>query len=266
MYAIVLTFDRQIPFAQLVIRSYSKLWKSHPFIFRVPYNEVFPDSLSARSDVELIHTAKDIRSTMSNLLLGIDDDEFVFWTIDDRYPVQIRDFCGLERIVAFISENPASVDEIKLTNHGREICGREVQATFGSTQFRLQIEGKPLGFYMHHFVRAKVLRKHFLGFELPDRYTIYQVTEKLAQEKVTETILMPERSLIHFGEPCRRGKMTINALQDLRKYNIEVPNIEQGNQVLVYGDRGEVIYNWRYKLERVRLRLERKLGELWGLS
>ena len=91
MYAIILTFDRQIEFARLVIASYSKLWPTCPLVFRIPYNEQFPNDLAHRANVELIQTEKEIKATMRNLLRDLEDDEFVFWAIDDRYPVEIQD-------------------------------------------------------------------------------------------------------------------------------------------------------------------------------
>lgn len=260
MYAPILTFDRHRQFARLVIESYSRLWKSHPFIFRVPYNEEFPGSISNESDVELVRTSKDVRSTIDNLLLGIGDDEFIFWTIDDRYPVKIRNFEALDEILEFVSENPTNIDAIKLVNHGREICDTKVQKLFGNTEFRLQTRSPAIGFYMHHFVRAGVLRRYFLEFDLPDNYALSQLTEKLAQAKVSERILMPERSLIWFGEPCTRGKVTVNALYDLRKYNLNAPDIDHTNQIIVYGDRGERISILKYRFERVRQVLKRKLS------
>ena len=251
MYAIVLTFDQQIQFARLVVESYSRLWPDCSFTYRIPYNEEFPDALASRPDVELVRTKRDIRATMETLLTGIEDEEFVFWAIDDRYPVRLVDTGVLEQILAFVSQSPTDIDGVKLTNHAVKVLSDQVQV-IGETRFRLQVDF-PGGFYKHHFVRSKVLKRCFLGFDLPSDYSIRRFHEKLlAVTEWNDRVLVPERPVAYFGESCRRGRMTVNCLCDLRRHNLNAPDIACIDKIIVYGDAGRRISSWTYKLELMR--------------
>ena len=251
MYAIVLTYDKQIQFARLVLESYSRLWPDCPLTYRIPYNEKFPSALASRPDVELVRTKSDIKSTMEALLIDIEDEEFVFWAIDDRYPVKLVSPDLLEQILAFVSRSPTDIDGVKLTNHAIKVLGDQVQV-IGETRFRLQVDF-PGGFYKHHFVKSKVLKKCFLGFDLPRDYSIRMFHDKLlAVTAWNDRVLVPERPIAYFGESCRRGKMTLNCLCDLRKHKLNVPDIECNHKIIVYGDGGRGITRLRYRLELMR--------------
>ena len=273
MYAIVLTFDRQIQFAQLVIESYRALWPDYPFTFRVPYNEVYPRALIDRPEIELVHTEKDIRATMTNLLSGIEDEAFVFWAIDDRYPYWIRDTNTLEQVVAFVLHATSDIAGVKLTNHAIQAVGDQVWM-IGDERFRLQVDF-PGGFYTHHFVRSGVLKKSFLEFDLPDSYSIAQFHEKLySMSSWDDRILVPERPLVHFGESCTRGKMTRNCLYALREYDLEVPDIDYVDRSIIYDDGGRRVsgpkrsFNWVQKGcgHSVLRRIRRSKYRIFGRS
>jgi len=251
MYAIVLTFDQQIQFARLVLESYSRLWPDCSFTYRIPYNEKVPNALASRPDVELVRTKRDIKATMETLLIDIEDEEFVFWAIDDRYPVKLVGTGILEQILAFVSQSPTDIDGVKLTNHAVKVVGDQVQV-IGETRFRLQVDF-PGGFYTHHFVKSKVLKRCFLGFDLPSDYSIRQFHDKLlAVTAWNDRVLVPERPIVCFGESCSRGKMTLNCLCDLRKHNLNVPDIDCIHKIIAYGDGGRRISSLRYSLELMR--------------
>ena len=90
MNAIVLTFDNYHPIADHMMHCYGILWPSHPFVFRVPYQK-YPQWLIDKYEdrIELIKTPNDILGTMKKLLESIDDEDWIYWCMDDRYPIKL---------------------------------------------------------------------------------------------------------------------------------------------------------------------------------
>ena len=114
MKAIILTCDKYLPFADHTIYSYEKNWKSNPFIFRVPYGEIYPEEIRSKygDKVDIIQTdaakvvhecnqvdtdsdgkvkVSLIKNTVLDLIEDIADDEWIFWTMDDRYLIDINE-------------------------------------------------------------------------------------------------------------------------------------------------------------------------------
>jgi len=79
--AIVLTCDRYRVMTQHLIVQYERLWPDHPFVFHIPYQEL------GGVDSERIkyHTSPaDIKGTVLHLLANIDDEEWIYWCVDDK--------------------------------------------------------------------------------------------------------------------------------------------------------------------------------------
>ena len=116
MKALVLSFDPHLEIANLIVETYNRLWPDCPFVFRIPFTHRDPKRIFAAQNVEFIPTAPDIRSTMKNLLGSLPEDEFVFWCVDDRYPIEIFDLPVLRAVCDLVSQNPPDVHAIKLTD------------------------------------------------------------------------------------------------------------------------------------------------------
>src|SRR5438128_8210158 len=84
--ALVLTWDPNRPIARHMILQYEKLWPSHPFVFHIPYQRD-PDRDDERT--RYIESPTNIKLTVMRLLRDLDDEEWVYWCMDDRYPVRL---------------------------------------------------------------------------------------------------------------------------------------------------------------------------------
>jgi hypothetical protein len=100
MKAIVLTYDRHRAITEHMILQYERLWPDHPFVFRVPYQNL------RGTDSERIKYLKapggkpaDIPATVLQLLADVDDDEWVYWCMDDKYPIRL----ATEKIARLVS-------------------------------------------------------------------------------------------------------------------------------------------------------------------
>ena len=116
MKGIVLSFDPHLEIANLVVETYNQLWPDHRFQFRIPFTNRDPRSIFRAQNVEFISTPPDIRSTLESLLCNLPEHEFVFWCIDDRYPIEIFEPTVLRTVRDFASDAPSDIDSIKLTD------------------------------------------------------------------------------------------------------------------------------------------------------
>src|SRR5436190_16792234 len=84
--AIVLTCDRWRAITRHLILKYERLWPDHPFIFHVPYQVL----RGTDTDRVKYHPApEDIKGTILHLLADIDDEDWIYWCVDDKYPIQL---------------------------------------------------------------------------------------------------------------------------------------------------------------------------------
>ena len=116
MKGIVLSFDPHLEIANLVVETYNRLWPDSGFQFRIPFTDRDPRSIFRAENTEFISTPADIRGTVESLLCDLPEHEFVFWCIDDRYPIEIFEPAVLRAVRDFASEAPRNVDSIKLTD------------------------------------------------------------------------------------------------------------------------------------------------------
>ena len=92
MKAIVLTHDKNRSVTHHMIARYLHKWPDNPFVFRVPFQELEEQS---SPKVEFIKTPKSIKKTVLGLLEDLEEDEWIYWCIDDKYPEQLN----IEKII-----------------------------------------------------------------------------------------------------------------------------------------------------------------------
>lgn len=92
MKAILLTYDKQCGLAQLLVKSYELLLGEYlPFQFLIPCQNKHAYTDFSSDNVKFIESkTSKIKDSIAVLLDGIDDNEWVFWCIDDRYPVAVE--------------------------------------------------------------------------------------------------------------------------------------------------------------------------------
>jgi hypothetical protein len=172
----------------------------------------------------MIESSASIKESMAVLLDGIDGSEWVFWCIDDRFPVRVKR-AAATRLVEDLSRLPRHVEEVKLL-HWREplLAGRMV---IGGRRFRRQAPGtRARGFWHHHFVRAGVLRAAFLGEDVARDCRIYAINERIKDREgllFRGTAVVADRPLLSLGEPLVEGLLTCNGREWLARMQCDVP-------------------------------------------
>jgi hypothetical protein len=221
--AIVLTCDRYRAITEHMIFQYDRLWPDHPFVFRVPYQDLGGVDTER---VKYLTAPSDIKSTVLHLLTEIDDEEWIYWCVDDKYPIQLIP----DKIASLISHAMRSpeVDGLlfcrcraTLNNPKLTLYPRKVKNPSGNIYFERKAWFQ---IWIHQILRAKVLR--YLFTHLPDHIPNAKAMDELKNEvpKLPEhRLFVTKKNFAVFGESTRRGVITQNCYESMVAAGIELP-------------------------------------------
>lgn len=223
MKAIVLTCDRYHALARHMIARYDALWPGHPFRFLVPYQERCP---SGWSGAEYRQTPGDVKSTVLALLDGLPDNEWIYWCMDDKYPVRL-DIPKIDAILAWI---PAIADpgiSGILMCRCRHLLRPEYLTggwLTGPAGERYLERNSYQQIWIHQFLRVKVLRHLFgalpPGFPAPARLDFFK--DGLVKPS-GHRLFVRQRCLAEFGESTAGGILTRNCYDSLLLHKLPLP-------------------------------------------
>lgn len=221
--AIVLTCDRYRAITEHMIFQYDRLWPDHPFVFQVPYQKLGGVDTDR---VKYLTVPSDIKGTVLQLLTGIDDEEWIYWCIDDKYPIQLV----TGKIASLISNAMRSpeVDGLlfcrcraTLNSPKLTLYPGKVKNPFGDVYFERKAWFQ---IWIHQILRAKVIR--YLFSHLPDHIQSAKAMDDLKDgvPKLPEHRLFVTReNFAVFGESTRRGVITQNCYESMIAAGIEFP-------------------------------------------
>ena len=224
MKALVLTFDRNAAVAEHMMRRYDAAWPDHPFEFVVPFQD--PSHAADSPRRRLVRSRPGIRDTILTLIGDLPDDAWVYWCIDDKYPIELRTD-RIARIAAAIRAGvPDRVSGILCCR-----ARRMLDPAFLSGE-RLSLGGETLlrrvafqQIWIHQFVRVKVLRHLFR--ELP----CANVTPPMLEAHKDQTplpgdhaLFVTQENLATFGESTHSGVLTSNCVASMKRIGIPIPS------------------------------------------
>jgi hypothetical protein len=210
-----------------MIMQYAKLWKNHPFRYRIPFQEEKNSSPIHGIDHEFINTPLDIKQCVLTLLSGIDDEEWIFWCIDDKYPVAIdtdtfqRCLDWVERLDDTSIAGIALCRPSSLTKHSVLNYDDVIQAPWEE-----QLIGRPhyKQIWLHQFVRAKVIRLLFQSFpDTPFKPKEMDGFHRRANLPLDHRLFVTRSSHAVFGESTTRGQATTNCANSLLEWGFKLP-------------------------------------------
>jgi len=214
----------------------------------VPFQE-YPATLKEKygDRIELVETARDIRSTVLQLLTDMDDDEWIYWAIDDKYLISINEPATNNVLEWLYSIQEDDIQGImfcrcrKLLDDRNLRPGTNVSDLHGN-QF---IERK--NYYhcwVHQFFRVGVLRRLFLGF--PERhftavemdaFTGQRENLEVKEFEEWERMYVSTDNMAIFGESTTGGKITKNCAKSFRRVGLAIPDwCELSGDRMVIGD------------------------------
>jgi len=221
--AVVLTCQKHMPFAEHLVDTYDERWPHHPLIFRIPDGSAARGVAERHPDrVQLVPTAEGegrgrFRDTVLDLVGDLHDEDWVFWCIDDKYPIRL-DVPRLDAVVAALDRSP-HVD-------GFAVCRSRSSDRPGDPDPTDAVEAAGLVWHrrtsyrkiwLHQFLRVEVLRHLFGSFppvierarhmdDLKDRLT-------LASD---QRLYVTTTNLATFGESTTDGAITANCARSMR--------------------------------------------------
>ncbi len=227
MNAIVLTCDRYRVITQHMIHAYDRLWPDHPFIWMIPFQTLRgADSPKTRYIESPEDSPDDIPRTVLRLLDKLDDEEWIYWCADDKYPTQLV----LEKVKELMSYVEVTPDisglmfcRCRVTLDRPDLALYPGERVTPQGDILLERNGW-FQIWIHQFLRVKVLRHFFeeMSAHIPSaKLMCEQQFEilKLADHRLYVT----KQNLAVFGESTRRGRLTRNCYESIRKTPIQLP-------------------------------------------
>lgn len=233
--AIVLSCNRYHPFAQHMINAYRALWPDCPFRFHVPFQPgtelALDDWIFTDPDVETRATPESIKETVLTLVQDMRDEQWVYWCIDDKYPIAI-DIDVLRQTCDWIFTLPSSVVGITLCR-ARKLLDphylREGVFELSPWGERFLARATYRQFWFHSFLRVGFLRRTF-GFFPAELDFAKQMDDLLhldcgSERRIpsSEMFLVSEGNHMILGESTTRGQITRNARDSFLSKGLPLP-------------------------------------------
>ena len=254
--AVVLSYDANHAYVAHLVDRYQRLWPDHPFQFVVPYQRVVSSALQNRLaclshanavPIEFVVSAPAIKATVLTLLQSCADDQWIYWCIDDKYPLWL-DCAFMERLHRAIRDQRlAGVDGICFCRSRQLATGKALMANrCGLWNAVLHPLAGPLfrrknfaQIWLHQYIRAGVLRSLFQAF--PDRIETAKDLDRLKR-----LIPLPDQHRLFvtsghyasFGESTTRGMVTRNCAQSMAECGIDIPEAHpRSEREIIIGQR-----------------------------
>ncbi len=222
MKAIVLTYDHNAIITEHMIRCYEELWPEHPFIFRIPYMDEQRRVYSNRR--EYIKTSPEIKETVLSLLADLEDEEWIYWCIDDKYPVKLN-VAEIELIYKSLQENTIANMSGILFCRARNMLNPD--CLLGNQIFLPKeklIERKAYHqIWIHQFLKVKVIRYLFLNFPRIIKARTMDPLKHTIKKPNDHRLFVTHKNHSIFGESSFDGILTANCYHSMLEKGMIVP-------------------------------------------
>lgn len=228
--AIVLSCDRYHTIAENMITQYNKIWGTHPFQFRVPWNNSYPDVINKKfkDKVELIQTGGKFKETFTGLTEGLDDNEWVYWCIDDKFLLDIDEHKANKAVnfvysiknMDIINVCLHPVGETKRTAMTNQKESTGLNIIFDGLQF-IQHESY-VNNWVHQFFRVKALREFWSYLREPRQYAAKSMDNDV--HPLAGISLTLDNSICSYVESSTRGYITKKCITSCKYNNIPIPD------------------------------------------
>jgi hypothetical protein len=244
--AIVLTCHRYAPLADHMINCYKNVWPNNPLRFYLP-NGLSMQKVASQhpGKVVLMDTGEGdergrFKAAVLDLLKGIEDDEWIYWCPDDKYPIWLD-----QRIAWQVFK---SLDELEINIAGLCIANRKTHEESQAAAKESKILSIDRCFFterqdykriwLHQFLRAGIIRHLFESF--PE--VIWPAKNMDALHKQVELPTSRKRYMINhnamvLGESTHRGLITANCAKSLQMYQGIPEGFEISDQHIIIGKR-----------------------------
>lgn len=253
--AIVLTCDKYRAITDHMIFCYNKIWPNHPFCFQVPYQNLSP-TLNMDT-VQYVKSPSDIKGTVLTLLEGLDDEEIVYWCIDDKYPIKL-DLQKIEAIHQWLFDRheKQSISGLLFCRcrsmlKRKNLSGEKLTDDQGNV-FLGRVDYKQI--WIHQYLKVKVIRHLFNSF--PDEIHVPKEMDHLkkqVEKPLSHRLFVTKENFAVFGESTSRGVLTKNCYKSMVKEKLSIPSwfLDSTDREIIMGDKREEksasFHNWLKK-------------------
>jgi hypothetical protein len=235
MKAIVLSCDKYHPVADHMVTSYQEHWPSNPFTFRIPFQSDRRTLKDKHGDkVELWETPLEIKPTVLSLLSDLEDDEWVYWCIDDKYLVDVDETAGNAAYSWAKDINDTVVQGIMFSRCRNLLEEENLRA---DTSIRIA-EGYEYTerrnyyqFWIHQFLRVGIIRELFQEFPdhdfVPkemDAWMGQNPGQAIKEFKNEQKMYVSRENFARFGESSSWGAITQNCVDSMARYGLKLPD------------------------------------------
>lgn len=206
-----------------MILKYDQLWPDHPFVFRIPYQELRASATNRR---EFIKTPSPIRATALQLIADLEDDEWIYWSVDDKYPIEL----AIPKIRTFVNgiHDFGDISGL-LFCRSKALLRRADETLFPdervSSGSDVLLERRGWNqIWIHQLLRVKVVR--YLFSNMPEEIASAKLMDHLKDEipKPPELRLyVTKENFAVFGESTHKGTINQNCYDSILKTSIELP-------------------------------------------
>ena len=225
--AIVLTYDRNHIITEHMLRCYQNVWPNNPFVFHIPYQD--PKICVPASNKVYTETPASFRLTVLGLLNNIPAEEWVYWCVDDKYPIKINTSI-FDHIYNSLNSLPSDIASVLLCR-AKKLLQDEYVKEFQYPQLQIEFLERVTfhQFWAHQFIRVKLLRRIFNA--MPD--TIEMPTDMVKHlHKIQlfphEKLLVSKVNNIVFGESTAKRVLTENCKLSLQENGFPMPAFYNG--------------------------------------
>ncbi|MEN9728384.1 MAG: hypothetical protein RL434_2750 [Pseudomonadota bacterium] len=228
--AVVLSWDPNRIYVEHMIRRYAREWPDHPLEFHVPYQNKDRPVQGARC--QMVQTPPGIVDTVLTLIEGFTDETWVYWCIDDKYPLWL-DVPFINRLArTIITHSAPGLDGVLFCRAGSDRADNRHATRLGAIPSHLECAG--LGtlllrpdwsrIWIHQFIRVGMLRALFAGMPR-------DLVRAKDMDDAKKRIPLPQGAVLAltrgshavFGESASRGIVTADCVAAMRELGLDPP-------------------------------------------
>ena len=207
-----------------MVAAYDELWPGHSLEFLVPYqSDNRSRSHVRRSRLTFVRTGDSFQDTMLGLLKGMEQEDWVYFCIDDKFPTRLN-VPVMSQVMQSVSERHDELDEVAGLAFTR---ARNAIRWPGISITRLECFGQQAyqradlsNFWFHQLVRVKVLRAFFQS--LPIVSAAKEMDGHLKTLNFGLRFMTTKKHNLSLAESTSRGRITSAALKSLNARGIAV--------------------------------------------
>ena len=240
MKAIFLTYDKHRIFAKQCIMTHEESGAFEQVQYLFPWNESYPDdliSIFGKDKIIPVKTEPPIKKTIEALLENVEDDEWVYWVMNDNYIDEIVNSDKVKMTIEWAEKHSKPTDYgVQMfmgpynIEHGIVNRNDYVEYTNGEEIIQLYKKSKITYQWRSQICRAKVIKTMFSCLDEPKQIKDmdYQLLTPAAKpfwdlsKEGNFYAIMPSVTLL--AEQINKSKMTKNCAASFKELGLQIPD------------------------------------------